>query len=466
MESAGLAKMQAELICPVCLNYLNDPVTIECGHNFCDSCLQMSWKDLEDAFPCPVCRQSRQEKRIYANTQLRRLVELVHLLHSAGSSEATPGEEHRCKEHQQVLSLFCEEDRELLCSMCTQCPAHQGHEVRSVAEAATHHKQRLCGYIVPLKKRLAEMQKLAVNQDKKLLQLREEMGKQRRQLTSEFKQLSQLVEREQEAALLRLAEEEKRLQQQLDANLEALSDYVSSLKGLLGEVAERRVMSGEMVLRGARDLQQRCAGLEQPTLHPLHFRRPDYSLPPLCMTLSSIIQKFREHISLDPQTAHPSLRLSKDLRSVSYVRKRPKRGRKPQRWEESAAELAVLGREAFSRGRHYWEVQVGNKPEWAVGVCIDAPSGKEQRPPGGPRRRWTVQLQDEDYLAGAVPLTLKDKPTRLGVYLDYELGQLSFYNASDKSHIHSFMENFADVLKPYFCVGRDCTPLTVSAGGD
>ncbi|XP_055974829.1 tripartite motif-containing protein 75-like [Sorex fumeus] len=464
--SAALAKMHPELVCLVCLDYLNDPVTIDCGHNFCDSCIRMSWKDLQNTFPCPVCRQARQEMLVSANAQLGRLVDLAKLLHRSESNEMARAEERWCEEHRQGVSLFCEDDQELVCPLCAQGSAHQGHHVRSVAEAAAHHRQRLGDYIESLKKQLVEVQKQEVAQDRNLLQLRADVEKHRSQLASEFEQLTQFVEREQEAALYRLAEEDKHLQQQLRVNLEAYSDNISELKDLRRVVAERSVMSEEMVLRGVRDLQQRWAGLHPPAVQLLRFRPVTYSLPPLCSALSGIIQRFRERISLDPDTAHPSLHVSQDLQSVTCVRKRSKGDGDPVPWDDYTP-LVVLGREGFTSGRHYWEVQVGAKPEWAVGVCSVAPLAQTSRPLVAPKRCWTLQLQDGDYLAvgsGTVPLAFRDQPATIGLYLDWELGQLSFYNAANRSHLYSFTEPFAQELKPYFRVGPDCTPLSVRAG--
>ncbi|XP_055967044.1 tripartite motif-containing protein 75-like [Sorex fumeus] len=464
--SAVLAKMQPELICPVCLDYLNNPITIDCSHNFCDSCIRTSWKDLQDRFPCPVCRRTVQEIRVSGNAQLGRLVDLVKLLHSSGSSNMVRAEERRCEEHRQGVSLFCEEDQEPVCPLCAQGPVHQGHHVRPLEEVAHQYRQRLGGFIESLKTQLAKVEKLLAIQERKLLQLREEVRMHNSQLASEFEQVTQFVEREQEAALCRLAEEDKRLQQQFRANVALYSDHISMLKDLRREVAERSVMSKEMVLRGVRGLQQRWAGLQLPAVQPLRFRPVAYSLPPLCSALSSIIRRFRESISLDPDTAHPSLCVSQDLHSVTYVRERPKGDGDSGPWDYTAP-LVVLGREGFTSGRHYWEVQVGAKPEWAVGVCSVAPSAGASHPLVAPKRCWTLHLQDGDYLAvsaWAVPLALRDQPKSIGVYLDWELGQLSFYNADDRSHLHSFTEPFAQELKPYFRVGRDSAPLSVSVG--
>ncbi|XP_055974860.1 tripartite motif-containing protein 75-like [Sorex fumeus] len=425
--------MQSKCFCPVCLDYLNDPVTTDCGHYFCDSCIRMSWKDLQDTFPCPVCQLARQEMRISANAQLGRLVDLAKHLHSSGSSKMARGEEHRHEDHRQGMSLFCEDDQALLCPLCARCLDLQC----SVEEATSYHRQRL-KYIKSLEKRLAKVQKLEVTHDRKILQLTKEarISILKSQLASEFEQLTQFVESEQEAALRRLAEEEKRLQQQLRANLEAYSDHIWALKDLRREVAERSVMSEEMP-------------------------------PSSVLSAQSIIRRFRDSISLDPHTAHPSLCVSKDKMSVTWGRKNPNLAGDP-RPPEDAAELVVLGREGFSSGRHYWEMQVGAKPEWAVGVCSVAPSAQASRPLAAPKRCWTLQPQDGVYLAvgaWAVPLALRDQSAAIGIYLDWELGQLSFYNAaSDRSHLHSFTEPFAQEFKPYFRVGRDCTPLSVGVG--
>uniref|UniRef100_A0A8C7C9E8 RING-type domain-containing protein n=1 Tax=Neovison vison TaxID=452646 RepID=A0A8C7C9E8_NEOVI len=53
--AASLAELQAEASCPICLDYLRDPVTTDCGHNFCSSCIHQRWEDLQDILPCPVC---------------------------------------------------------------------------------------------------------------------------------------------------------------------------------------------------------------------------------------------------------------------------------------------------------------------------------------------------------------------------------------------------------------------------
>ncbi|XP_055974801.1 tripartite motif-containing protein 75-like [Sorex fumeus] len=453
---AALATLQAELTCPICLDYLKDPVTIECGHNFCDSCIRMSWEDLQDTFPCPVCHHPCPQRCFSVNPQMGMLVDMAKLFHSS-RREMKPEKKRRYEELNEGLTLFCEDDQELICSQNTQPPEHHGHHLKLMAEAAADHRHRLNGHTELLKKQMEEVKNLIVSQDRNLLQLREEVRKQRSQLALEFEFLNRLIANEQEAALSRWVEKEKDFERKLSTSLTAISEHISVLKGLQKEVAERSMMSPGMVLKEFKSITPRHKNLEPPVLQSQHFSDKGFPIS-LYLTLKNIIQKFREEVTLDPKTAHPSLCVSEDRKTVNYVWKRSKDDGEVRDTDYAV----VLGSEGYSSGRHYWEVQVGNKTEWAVGVCTDTPSSKEQPPLLGQNSSWTIQLQDGNYLAGgSVPviLSVKNKPQKIGIYLDYELGEVSFYDASDRSHIYSLTETFSDVLKPYFWVGWDSTPL-------
>ncbi|KAK1343117.1 hypothetical protein QTO34_015890 [Cnephaeus nilssonii] len=391
---AALARLPAEINCPICLDGLRDPVTIECGHNFCRSCIQQSWADLQDRFPCCVCRHPCQERCLRSNTQLGKMVEMAKILQSTRGKKKRQEESRLCEQHNKALTLFCEEDLELLWPLCTQSPDHQGHQVRPMGEAASHHRLRLYSYI---SKQMVDVQKLISIQNKKPLELREKVQKQEQKLASEFEHLSQFMEREQEAVLSRLAEEEKDIQQKLLANTTAFSDHLSNLRSVEKEVAEKKHVTPDVkMLMDIKGVLHRCDNLKPPAVYWFQLRREECSLPPQCSALQNIIQRFREEVTLDPETAHPNLLVSEDKKSVTFVRIKQRVHRNPKRF---VVDPVVLGTEGFDCGRHYWEVQVDDKPEWAVGVCRDSLSKERKQPLLRQENRcWTIQLQDDDYV--------------------------------------------------------------------
>ncbi|NXW87127.1 TRI39 ligase, partial [Alopecoenas beccarii] len=155
-------------------------------------------------------------------------------------------------------------------------------------------------------------------------------------------------------------------------------------------------------------------------------------------------------VTLDPDTAHPNLLLSRDLKSVRFVPSRPRR--LPDTPRRFTAYPCVLAAQGFASGRHYWEVEVGDKTHWALGVCKDSVSRKGEPRPVPEPGFWRLRLWDGDKYAATTapftPLALRVKPRRVGVFLDYEAGQVAFYNLTDRSHIFTFTDTFTETLWP------------------
>nr|XP_028698466.1 butyrophilin-like protein 9 isoform X3 [Macaca mulatta]XP_028705860.1 butyrophilin-like protein 9 isoform X3 [Macaca mulatta] len=163
-------------------------------------------------------------------------------------------------------------------------------------------------------------------------------------------------------------------------------------------------------------------------------------------------QKYAVDVTLDAASAHPSLEVSEDGKSVSSRRAPPGPAPSdPQRFSEQTCALSL---ERFSAGRHYWEVHVGRRSRWFLGACLAAV------PRAGPVRLspatgyWVLGLWNGcEYFVLAphrVALPLRVPPRRLGVFLDCEAGQLSFFNVSDGSHIFTFHDTFSGALCAYF----------------
>ncbi|XP_010225943.1 PREDICTED: E3 ubiquitin-protein ligase TRIM69 [Tinamus guttatus] len=170
--------------------------------------------------------------------------------------------------------------------------------------------------------------------------------------------------------------------------------------------------------------------------------------------MKSILSPGLSLITLDPTTAHPNLVLSTDLTSVRHSDTKQLLPITPERFESS---IAVLGAEGFSTGKHYWEVEVEKKTKWTLGVVKGSINRKKRRPLSPAEGYWVIMLRNGHELKVLdVPtkgLLLQAGITKVGVYLDYEGGQVSFYEAHAMSHIYTFRDTFTETLYPYFCPG-------------
>ncbi|XP_059827235.1 E3 ubiquitin-protein ligase TRIM39-like, partial [Hypanus sabinus] len=169
--------------------------------------------------------------------------------------------------------------------------------------------------------------------------------------------------------------------------------------------------------------------------------------------------------TLDVETANPRLKVSEDRKSVRWTetwRNLPDTGKRFTDW------ACVLGSEGFTSGRHYWEVEVTGNQSWSLGVAAESVERKERVTLSPENGFWITGRVDDKMKVLTSPesrLPAGPIPGRVGVYLSYESGTVSFYNAETKSHLHTFTGNkFTEKLYPLFWIGSVYQWLRICSG--
>eukprot|EP00061_Rhincodon_typus_P008951 g32027.t1 len=155
-------------------------------------------------------------------------------------------------------------------------------------------------------------------------------------------------------------------------------------------------------------------------------------------------------LAFDPDTANPSLVLSKDH---TMVKRRSRFKQLPESAKRFTFCASVLGDEGFASGRHYWELDLENMSGWIVGAASETVNRNDDVPLTPANGFWTIRLWNGKVHTAAHGSSgslccSEGKPDRVGVYLDYDEGQLSFYNGSDMSHLYTFSDHFQEKLYP------------------
>uniref|UniRef100_A0A8C9QTU7 Tripartite motif containing 58 n=1 Tax=Spermophilus dauricus TaxID=99837 RepID=A0A8C9QTU7_SPEDA len=441
--------LREEARCSMCLDFLQDPISVDCGHSFCLRCIsefcEKSDSAQGDVYACPQCRGPFRPENFRPNRQLASLVDSVRQL----GMGAEPAGARQCARHGEDLSRFCEEDQALLCWVCDTTPEHQGHHTAPLREAARSYQVKLQMALELVRKEMEETLVQEANVGRKTVLWKEKVEMQRQRFRLEFEKHRGFLALEEQLQLRRLEEEERATLQRLRDSKDQLAQHSKALKELAEELEERCQRPALGLLEGVQGAlsQSKAVMRLEPETIPMELKTP-CRIP----GMREMLRRFQVDVKLDPSTAHPSLLLTADLRSVQDRELWRDVPRNPERFDTWPC---ILGLQSFSSGRHYWEVVVGAWAEWGLGVCQDSVQRKGEATPSPENGIWALWLlRGCEYmvLSLSAPLLQLERPRRIGVFLDYEAGKVSFYNVTDGSHIYSFSQVSSGVLRPYFFV--------------
>ncbi|XP_076027224.1 E3 ubiquitin-protein ligase TRIM21-like [Genypterus blacodes] len=353
---------EAQFLCSICLDIFTDPVSIPCGHNFCNACITQHW-DMNVRCVCPLCQRPHVPRpALYVNT---------------------------------VFSEFTAEFRQSAKSEASRRPNAEPEEVQG--DYQPHAENRSCE-ILESRPQAPGPQSLQLIHPVDHLEVRR---MQRRNPPRGFCVIVQ--------------------------NCVCCPDSQSH--------RENSGM-GEIVDDAPTQLLHRSQARELYAQRRAELR---------------MIQRYYVDITLNPASAHPSLLL--DCDTVANGNRLDKG-------------VYVLGMQKFTRGRIYYEVQVKGETPWAIGLAIETIWSRGYFTLCPQNGYWTVWFSDHViYALTGPPVRLNvPVPVKVGVYLNYEEGVISFYNTHTAAVIFSYTGcHFTHRLLPFFCPmmngGRDTIPV-------
>nr|XP_020031290.1 E3 ubiquitin-protein ligase TRIM17 [Castor canadensis] len=456
LELAG--KLQEEATCSICLDYFSDPVMTTCGHNFCRECIQMTWeqakgkkgkKKQKGSFPCPECREMSPQKNLRPNRLLTKVAEMAR---------QHPGlqKQDLCQVHQEPLKLFCEEDQNPICVVCRESREHRLHKVLPVDEAVQEYKLKMEEDMQYLREEVTKTETLKVKEEQTLTEWQDRVKERRERILVEFQKVVLFLVEEERRLLQALKKEEEETVARLQVSKASLDQQSHSLHLLLLQLEDKSQEEPLQMLQDVKDTLARK--------NSLSVQYPEVALPTVLRTVCRVpgqivvLKGFQEEVVPDPTSAYPYLLLY-ESRQRRYLSSMPESST-PHSKDRFLAYPCAVGQKSFSSGRHYWEVGMNLTGDalWALGVCRDNVSRKDRVPKLPENGFWVVQLSKGkkhlSLMSASSPVTLMDPPSYVGVFLDFQAGELSFYSVNDGSHLHTYSQaTFPRPLQPFFCLG-------------
>ncbi|KAM6941851.1 E3 ubiquitin-protein ligase TRIM39-like isoform 1-T2 [Lycodopsis pacificus] len=441
----------------------------------CDVCTGTKLKALKS---CLVCLAS------YCETHLEPHLTMSGLKRHQLIDPVENLEDRMCTKHDKPLELFCKTDQTCVCTLCPVLD-HKTHEFVPL-------KEEYEGKKVELKKTEAEIQQMIQKRRLKIQEIKhsvdlseEDADREKAEGVQVFTHLKESVERGLNELIKTIEEKQKTTEKQAEAFIKELEQEISELMKRSTEVVQLSLSEDHLHL--LQSVQSSNIHHPPPTkdwskvsIRPSHDPTVVRAVSQLEETLSKKIkklveaelkrvQKFAVDVTLDPDTAHPVLILSADRKQVRTGKVQQCLPDNPERFSPI---VCVLGTQSFSSEKLYFEVQVKGKTDWSLGVARESINRKGQITLGPQNGYWTILLRNgNEYQAAAdttVSLSLKSRPQKVGVFVDYEEGLVSFYDVDAAALIYSFTGcSFTEKLFPFFCPGlnrggKNAAPLIIS----
>ncbi|XP_056143322.1 bloodthirsty-related gene family, member 2 [Lampris incognitus] len=405
---------EKHFLCPLCREIFSSPVTIPCGHSFCKACLCQHWTQHHSNY-CPKCR------RVFA---AKLDLSVNHILADVTdnyrrSRPEKPAVQEKVLDVEQMIQERLQKIERLKCSL---------QLVKSSCLREVRESQKVFSALVNSMERSHKAVVAAIEERQQEEECRVET------LVKELKQ-----------EIKQLRNGNLKSTSQILVNGEESDDKEQVTLSIASEMKDWSRVTVE---------SDPCVGITRRALSDMMDRMKE-ELNRLSKSELKRIQKYTVEVNLSPKTAHPFLSVSEDRKQVRHTGKLQEVPDNSKRFDRV---VNILSKESFSSGRYYWEVEVGEKAEWHLGVVRQSINRKGKFTVCPANGFWTLCLKTGgQYVANTSPVSsvaLEQRPGKIGVFLDYTEGRVSFYCADSGVHIHTFVDKFTDRLHPLFSPGR------------
>ncbi|XP_051257808.1 E3 ubiquitin-protein ligase TRIM39 [Dicentrarchus labrax] len=447
------------------------------GEVVCDVCAATSLqvKALKSCLVCltSYCEAHLEPHQRVATLKIHKLIEPVKNL-----------QDRMCKKHERLLEMFCRDEKKCVCQFCTETE-HKDHQYVTIQDESGKRK-------IQIKKTEEDFQQMIQDRLKKVDEIKNclklstmSAEKEMKESDRLFASLIRSIKERQTEVNTEIKEKQKAAEGRSEELISELQQEITELQRRNNELEELRNTEDHL------HVLQRSPSLTSPPptrawmeigVHPeLCVRTVRRALSKVEDTLRKELnslkkeemkrmQKYAVDVVLDPDTAHPNIVLSADGKQAGRGELLHIVPDNPQRFDPV---ICVVGKQGFQSGRIYFQVAVGTKTFWDLGVIKESVNRKgmiTSKPENG---YWTVRLRSGDEYRAldspSVLLSLKEKPQIVGVFTDYEEGTVSFFNVEARSHIYTFTGClFSERIFPFFSPGvcdegKNTAPLVITA---
>ncbi|KAG8432092.1 hypothetical protein GDO86_018839 [Hymenochirus boettgeri] len=245
-----------ELTCQLCLDIFNDPVMIECGHNFCRACIDKA-RSGRDSFICPECKKTITDCTYTTNHALVRLMMIAGftLVRPVKNKIQLP---EMCLEHEERLILYCKDDGMLACVICRDSLKHANHNLLHISDAVDLYKPVVAALVAPFEDLLKEAEPHSKKQREEIDLQKNKIAHTREYITSQFDMLRSFLREQEKNMMDQMKNEEEEFVKEMGHRLAHMQE---NQKGMIKSIHMAKEKMGEAdsrFLMDMKDLIDKC----------------------------------------------------------------------------------------------------------------------------------------------------------------------------------------------------------------
>ncbi|XP_075439950.1 E3 ubiquitin/ISG15 ligase TRIM25-like [Ascaphus truei] len=381
----------------------------------------------------------------------------------------------KCPVHKKLLECYCTEDAACICVSCWVFGEHRGHQVESLNEASEKKKEKLRHVLEKLTSVREETEKRAQSLQERRREAQEKAAGETARVTALIRDIRERLEVLEKRVLSEITRWEEQVSlrvsdliQQLEIKKDELSRKMLHIEELCNTTDPLTVLQGREsdnadlcdAEEGGNEDRER-EGNKVPAVGDLYEVLIPLTLQRLADIATDLKAKSGFYVQgdsgilLDVNTAANNVSVSGDLKTASCSVRKQLRPDTPERF---VFYYQVLSSRSFSSGQHYWEVEISDSGRRGVGISYPSIVRKGcQSCIGNNKKSWCFYTWDNNHAVIHDTISTQIYPEspvqRLGIYLDYEAGRLSFYQLCDPiRHLHTITATFTEPVHAAFAV--------------
>ncbi|XP_073506272.1 E3 ubiquitin/ISG15 ligase TRIM25-like [Phyllobates terribilis] len=395
------------------------------------------------------------------------------------SDPSTSLEKMKCSVHKKILEYYCTEDAACICVSCSLAGEHRGHRVEMLDEASQKKKKKLRNVLQKLITKKKETKERVQSLEERRRKAQEKAAGEAERVTALCTDIRRRVDDLEKKVLSEISRQEKEESLSLSALIHQLEIKKDELSRKMRHIEELCNMTDPLTVLQEPDTGDLCDPEEEGGDEDTggHDKQPhdgddldvaviSHTLHTLCDVISGIRSGIYVEgpadILLDVNTVANNLLISDDLKTVTLTGEKQNRPETAERFQH----YQVMSRRGFTSGRHYCDVEGRRSRGWMVGMCypsIDKSGGQSHI--GYNQKSWSLRTYNNRYSvihnSKEIRLHVKISSDGVRICLDYEAGQLSFYELCDPiRHLHTFTATFSEPLHAALYVGNGSIKIT------